>query len=79
MASGLYTESGGNPQGDLYQSGAAAAEVSALNMVDARPGTRYVYAGSDTILRSRAVRQAVNDDARLPELSRTASSSGSSA
>lgn len=62
MASGLYTESGGNPQGDLYQSGAAAAEVSALNMVDSRPGARFVYAGSDTILLVRALRQAVNDD-----------------
>jgi CubicO group peptidase (beta-lactamase class C family) len=63
MASGLYTEAGGNPQGDLYTSGAAAAEVSALNMVDSRPGQRYVYAGSDTILLVRALRQAVNDDA----------------
>ena len=63
MASGLYTEAGGNPQGDLYQSGAAAAEVSALNMVDARPGERFVYAGSDTILLVRALRQAVADDA----------------
>ncbi|MDX9996349.1 MAG: serine hydrolase [Phenylobacterium sp.] len=62
MASGLYTEAGGNPQGDLYQSGAAAAEVSALNMVDSRPGERFVYAGSDTILLVRALRQAVNDD-----------------
>ena len=62
MASGLYTEAGGNPQADLYQSGAAAAEVSALNMVDARPGSRFVYAGSDTILLVRALRQAVNND-----------------
>lgn len=63
MASGLYTEGGGNPQAELYQSGAAAAEVSALNMVDARPGERFVYAGSDTILAVRALRQAVTDDA----------------
>lgn len=63
MASGLYTEGGGNPQAELYQSGAAAAEVSALNMVDARPGERFVYAGSDTILSVRALRQAVKDDA----------------
>lgn len=63
MASGLYTEAGGNPQADLYQSGAAAAEVSAVNMVDSRPGERFVYAGSDTILLVRALRQAVADDA----------------
>lgn len=62
MASGLYTEGAGNPQGDLYQAGAAAAEVSALNMVDSRPGSRFVYAGSDTILAVRAVRQALAND-----------------
>ena len=62
MASGLYTEAAGDPQQSLYMSGAAAAEVSALNMVDARPGSRFVYAGSDTILAVRALRQAVGDD-----------------
>jgi CubicO group peptidase (beta-lactamase class C family) len=35
-----------------------------LNIVDSRPGTRFVYAGSDTILASRAVREALNDDAK---------------
>lgn len=64
MASGLYTESGGNPQGEIYGSGAPAAEVSMFNIVGARPGARYVYAGSDTILATRAVREAVNDDAK---------------
>ncbi len=63
MSSGLYTESGGDPQQELYQGGAAAAETSALNQVDSKPGTRFVYAGSDTILATRALRQAVNDDA----------------
>jgi CubicO group peptidase (beta-lactamase class C family) len=64
MASGLYTEAGRNPQGEIYGSGAPASEVSLLNIVDAKPGARYVYAGSDTILATRAVREAVNDDAR---------------
>jgi CubicO group peptidase (beta-lactamase class C family) len=63
MASGLYTESGRNPQGEIYGSGAPAAEVSMHIIVDAKPGVRYVYAGSDTILATRAVREAVNDDA----------------
>jgi len=62
MASGLYTESGRNPQGEIYGSGAPASEVSLLNIVDSKPGKRYVYAGSDTILSTRAVREAVNDD-----------------
>jgi CubicO group peptidase (beta-lactamase class C family) len=64
MASGLYTESGRNPQGEIYGSGAPATEVSLLNIVDAKPGKRYVYAGSDTILSTRAMREAFNDDAQ---------------
>jgi hypothetical protein len=65
MASGLYTEAAGDPQPELYTGGAAAAERSALNIVDSPPGVRFVYAGSDTILSVRAVRQAVNDDNRF--------------
>lgn len=64
MASGLYTEAGRNPQGEIYGSGAPASEVSLLNIVDSKPGARYVYAGSDTILATRAVREALNDDAQ---------------
>ena len=65
MASGLYTEAAGDPQPELYTGGAAAAERSALNTIDSAPGARFVYAGSDTILSVRAVRQAVNDDNRF--------------
>ena len=65
MASGLYTEAAGDPQPELYTGGAAAAERSAVNSVDSPPGKRFVYAGSDTILSVRAVRQAVNDDSRF--------------
>lgn len=62
MSSGLYTEASGNPQQELYQSGASAAERSALNVMDSTPGARWVYAGSDTILSVRAIRQAIGDD-----------------
>lgn len=65
MGSGLYTEAAGNPQQELYRSGAAVAEASLLNRMDSRPGTRFVYAGSDTILALRSVRAAMNDDARF--------------
>lgn len=65
MASGLYTEAAGDPQPELYTGGAAAAERSALNIVDSAPGIRFVYAGSDTILSVRAVREAVNDDTKF--------------
>ena len=65
MCSGLYTERAGNPQQELYFGGVAAAERSALNIVDCMPGKRWVYAGSDTILAVRAVRTAIRDDARF--------------
>lgn len=63
MASGLWTSGDGNPQRDLYGSGAPAVEVSVPNMVDAEPGTRFVYSGSDTIMSVRAVREALGNDA----------------
>lgn len=62
MASGLYTEAGGDPLLDTYDAGAPPSEISMLNMLDSRPGARFVYAGSDTILASRALREALNDD-----------------
>jgi CubicO group peptidase (beta-lactamase class C family) len=62
MASGLYTEAGGDPLLDTYDAGAPPSEISMSNIIDSRPGTRFVYAGSDTILASRAVREALNDD-----------------
>jgi CubicO group peptidase (beta-lactamase class C family) len=62
MSSGLYTEAGRDPQGEIYGSGAPASEVSMLNIVDSKPGKRFLYAGSDTILATRALREAVNND-----------------
>ena len=64
MASGLYTDAGGDPQRNIYDAGAPPSEVSMLNMVDSRPGVRFLYAGSDTILAGRAVREALDDDAK---------------
>ncbi|MGI1678817.1 MAG: beta-lactamase family protein [Cellvibrionaceae bacterium] len=62
MASGLYTEAGRNPQGEIYGSGAPASEVSTWGVMDSKPGKRFVYAGSDTILATRALREAVDND-----------------
>lgn len=61
MASGLWTSGAGNPQGDIYGSGAPPSEVSAPNMVDAEPGSRFVYSGSDTIMSVMAVREALDN------------------
>ncbi|WP_084419749.1 serine hydrolase domain-containing protein [Henriciella litoralis] len=63
MASGLWTSGAGNPQRDIYGSGAPVSEISVLNMIDAEPGTQFVYSGSDTIMSVRAVREAFDDDA----------------
>ena len=63
MASGLYTEAGGDPLFETYAAGAPPSEISMLNMVDSRPGARFVYAGSDSIMASRALREALDDDA----------------
>ena len=49
-----------------------------LNMVDSRPGVALPVRGLDTILAGRAVREALNDDAKWLAF-RTANSSGSSA
>ena len=65
MCSGLYTERSGDPQQELYFGGAAAAEQSVFSSVDKKPGTRWLYAGSDTIMSVRTVRQAINDDTRF--------------
>ena len=64
MASGLYTEAGADPLFETYAAGAPPSEISMLNIVDSRPGARFVYAGSDTIMASRAVREALHDDAK---------------
>lgn len=62
MASGLYTQAGRNPQMEIYGSGAPASEVSMLNVLTSKPGSNYVYSGSDTILATRALREAVDND-----------------
>lgn len=59
MASGLYTEAGGDPLFETYGAGAPPSEISVPNMVDSRPGSRYVYAGSDTIMAVMAVHEAL--------------------
>jgi CubicO group peptidase (beta-lactamase class C family) len=64
MNSGLYTENSGDPQFDLYFGGAAVADRSAMDAVDSAPGTRFVYAGSDTALTLRALRETLNNDVR---------------
>ena len=62
MSSGLYGEGDGSPQGDIYSGGATVAGRAVTNILDTRPGTRFLYNPPDTMLLVRAVRQAVKDD-----------------
>lgn len=66
MGSGLYSDGAQDPQKEIYQSGASISEVAARNIVDAVPGRRFVYAGTDTNLAMRAVRQALANDVAYP-------------
>ena len=62
MSSGLYGEGGGSPQEDIYSGGATVADRAVTNILDTRPGTRFLYNPPDTMLLMRAVREAVKDD-----------------
>jgi CubicO group peptidase (beta-lactamase class C family) len=64
MASGLDIVGSGNPQEDLYFGGAIAAGRTTFNLLETIPGQRFVYAGTDTVLAIRALRQAIDDDPR---------------
>lgn len=65
MSSGLYGEGGGSPQSDIYYQGATVEGRAVTNHLDSPPGTRFLYNPPDTMLLMRAVRQAVNDDAKF--------------
>ncbi len=65
MNSGLYGEGNGSPQADIYSNGATVEERAVTNILHTMPGTRFLYNPPDTMLLVRAVRQAVNDDARF--------------
>jgi CubicO group peptidase (beta-lactamase class C family) len=62
MSSGLYGEGDGSPQSDIYAGGATVAGRAVTNILDTQPGTRFLYNPPDTMLLTRAVRQAVKDD-----------------
>lgn len=65
MSSGLYGEGNGSPQADIYAGGATVEGRAVTNILDTLPGTRFLYNPPDTMLLVRAVREAVNDDAKF--------------
>ena len=62
MRSGLYGEGNGSPQMDIYSAGETVAGRAATNMLDTKPGTRFLYNPPDTMLLMRSIRQTVKDD-----------------
>ena len=65
MSSGLYTQGRGSPLQKIYSQGGTVADLAATNFLDALPGTTFVYSPPDTMLAMRALREAMQDDARF--------------
>ena len=65
MSSGLYAEGGGSPQSNIYYQGGSVAELAVTNILHTLPGTRFLYNPPDTMLLTRAVRQAIDNDERF--------------
>lgn len=65
MSSGLYTQGRGSPLQKIYAQGGTVADLAATNFLDALPGTTFVYSPPDTMLAMRALREAMQDDARF--------------
>lgn len=65
MSSGLYTEGGRNPQQEVYLAGKSIDDSSLRLSVNSPPGARYVYAGTDTNLAIRMLRERMTDEEYL--------------
>ncbi|MFC3711120.1 serine hydrolase domain-containing protein [Sphingoaurantiacus capsulatus] len=64
MASGLYSEAAGNRTDDVYFGGTSVTERATGMPLEAKPGTRWLYANNDTLLAARALRHALGDGDR---------------
>lgn len=61
MASGLYSEAAGNRTDDVYFGGTSVTEKVTGMPLEAKPGTRWLYANNDTLLLARALRHKLGD------------------
>ncbi|MDF2495165.1 MAG: serine hydrolase [Sphingomonas sp.] len=64
MASGLHSDHYGNRTDAIYFGGTTVTEQATGWPLEVRPGTRFRYANNDIMLAARAVRAAMNNDAR---------------
>jgi len=61
MASGLHPEAAGNRTDDVYFGGTSVTEKVPGLPLEAKPGTRWLYANNDTLLLARAMRHRLGD------------------
>ena len=61
MASGLHSEAAGNRTDDVYFGGTSVTEKVPGLPIEAKPGTRWLYANNDTLLLARALRHKLGD------------------
>jgi len=64
MASGLHSEAAGNRTDDVYFGGTSVTERATGMPLEAKPGTRWLYANNDTLLAARALRHVLGDGDR---------------
>ncbi len=64
MTSGLWSEAAGNRTDDVYFGGTSVTEKVPGMPLEARPGTRWLYANNDTLLLARGLRHAIGDGDR---------------
>lgn len=64
MASGLHSEAAGNRTDDVYFGGTSITEKVPGFPLEAKPGTRWLYANNDTLLLARALRHRLGDGER---------------
>ena len=64
MASGLWPETAGNRTDDIYFGGTVVTEKATAMPLEAKPGTRWLYANNDTLLAARALRHRLGDGDR---------------
>jgi CubicO group peptidase (beta-lactamase class C family) len=64
MASGLHSTTAGNRSDAVYFGGVSVTEETVAWPLEVSPRTRFRYANNDILLAIRALRAAINDDAR---------------
>jgi len=71
MGSGLHTDGPGGRLDTVYLGGTTVAQEGDYWLAEAKPGTRFRYSNLDILLAVRALRGALNDEARYAAYPKT--------